>query len=392
MSVLGFLCHGRLLVRWVLSGFLAFASFSAAATSWTLLDSTSGMILAAKNDDEVVNPGDFAKLMTIYTALRLTDGENDRLLKKIPISSAAASIRGQQRIYLSAGQSVELGILLRAVAVTGADDACLALADALAASRSDFVADMSRFAHELQLTQSLFVSPTAAAANRSCARDLARLTLALRHDYPEVFRWFSEKTFTYLGNTQRSRNILLWRSSETDGVMSSKNQTSFIASSVYHKSDSENDRHLVVVYLDDKKNRSSDAAANAVLSLFVKGRTDFETIRLFKANDPIAKLEVLGGNRDRIEVQATDDVWVSISKKDLESRGTGGLSTTIEHLQPFWAPLKKNTVVATLHVDFEGRRLASFPLVARYDIGEGSSLSRFIDSVRLKISAEPVHP
>ncbi len=392
MSVLGFQCHGRLLVRWVLSGFLAFASFSAAATSWTLLDSTSGMILAAKNDDEVVNPGDFAKLMTIYTALRLTDGENDRLLKKIPISSAAASIRGQQRIYLSAGQSVELGILLRAVAVTGADDACLALADALAASRSDFVADMSRFAHELQLTQSLFVSPTAAAANRSSARDLARLTLALRHDYPEVFRWFSEKTFTYLGNTQRSRNILLWRSSETDGVMSSKNQTSFIASSVYHKSDSENDRHLVVVYLDDKKNRSSDAAANAVLSLFVKGRTDFETIRLFKANDPIAKLEVLGGNRDRIEVQATDDVWVSISKKDLESRGTGGLSTTIEHLQPFWSPLKKNTVVATLHVDFEGRRLASFPLVARYDIGEGSSLSRFIDSVRLKISAEPVHP
>ena len=392
MSVLGFLCHGRLLVRWVLSGFLAFASFSAAATSWTLLDSTSGMILAAKNDDEVVNPGDFAKLMTIYTALRLTDGENDRLLKKIPISSAAASIRGQQRIYLSAGQSVELGILLRAVAVTGADDACLALADALAASRTDFVADMNRFARELQLTQSLFVSPTAAAANRSSARDLARLTLALRHDYPEVFRWFSEKTFTYLGNTQRSRNILLWRSSETDGVMSSKNQTSFIASSVYHKNDSENDRRLVVVYLDDKKNRSSDAAANAVLSLFVKGRTDFETIRLFKANDPIAKLEVLGGNRDRIEVQATDDVWVSISKKDLESRGTGGLSTMIEHLQPFWAPLKKNTVVATLHVDFEGRRLASFPLVARYDIGEGSSLSRFIDSVRLKISAEPVHP
>ena len=90
MSVLGFLCHGRPLFGWVLSGFLAFASLSAAATSWTLLDSTSGMILAAENDDEAVDPGDFAKLMTIYTALRLTDGENDRLLKKIPISSAAA--------------------------------------------------------------------------------------------------------------------------------------------------------------------------------------------------------------------------------------------------------------------------------------------------------------
>ena len=67
MSVLGFLCHGRPLFGWVLSGFLAFASLSAAATSWTLLDSTSGMILAAENDDEAVDPGDFAKLMTIYT-------------------------------------------------------------------------------------------------------------------------------------------------------------------------------------------------------------------------------------------------------------------------------------------------------------------------------------
>ena len=389
MFFIGLLRHCRPLAGLLLSLTLTAASLPSQAASWTLLDSTSGMILASENDTEVVNPGEFTKLMTLYTALRLTEGDADRLQRKIPVSPAAAAVRGQQRIYLSPGQSVELGILLRAMAVTGAEDASLAVADALAANRTDFVAAMNQSAEKLHLTQSHFSAPTAHAANRSTARDLARLTQAVRHDYPEVYRWFAEKKFTYLGNTQRSRNSLLWRSSESDGVMSNPQQTSFIASSYFQRNGEGSDRRLIAVYLGDKKSRSTDAAVNRVLSLFVKGRTDFETIRLFKAREPIAKLEVLGGNRDRIEVEATDDVWVSISKKDIDGRGTGGLSTVIEHLQPFWAPLKKNTVVATLHVDFEGRRLASFPLVARYDIGEGSSLSRFIDSVLLKIGAEP---
>lgn len=376
-------------------GFVAATAFAGllttvqAAPSWTLLDSISGMVLASENDEAVVNPNDFVKLMTLYTALQLTEGEDDRLLKKISVSHQAAAVTGQQRIYLTANQQTEFGVLLRAIAVVGAEDACLAVADGLSGSREDFIKSMNRTAQKLGLAKSHFASPVPHAANRSTSRDLAILTQAIRHEYPEVFRWFSDKTFTYLGNAQRSRNVLLWRSNEVDGVMSSVTSPSFIASSTYRKNDSEVDRRLVAVYLSDKAGPLTDAAANAVLSLFVKGRTDYETIRLFDAGAPIARLEVLGGNRDRIEVGAAEDIWVSIGQKELSGRGTGGLSTTIEHLQPFWAPLKKGEKIATLHVDFEGRRLASFPLYALYDIGEGSFFSRFIDSVRLKIGAEP---
>ncbi len=389
MSDVGFLSLLRRASFVTAVAFAGLLSSAQAAPSWTLLDSISGMVLASENDATVVNPQDFVKLMTLYTALELSAGEENRLTKKITVSPQAAAVTGQQRIYLTSGQQTEFGVLLRAIAVVGAEDACLAVADGLARSREEFVAAMNRSAKKLGLSQSHFAAPVPNADNRSTARDLALLTQTLRREHPDVFRWFSDKTFTYLGNAQRSRNVLLWRSNEVDGVMSSTTTPSFVASSTYRKNDSEVDRRLIAVYLSDKAGSQTDAAANAVLSLFVKGRTDYETIRLFSAGAPIARLEVLGGNRDRIEVGAAEDIWVSIGQKDLAGRGTGGLSTTIEHLQPFWAPLKKGDKIATLHVDFEGRRLASFPLFALYDIGEGSFFSRFIDSVRLKVGAEP---
>ncbi len=389
MSDVGFLSLLRRASFVTAVAFAGLLSSAQAAPSWTLLDSISGMVLASENDATVVNPQDFVKLMTLYTALELTAGEENRLTKKITVSPQAAAVTGQQRIYLTSGQQTEFGVLLRAIAVVGAEDACLAVADGLTRSREEFVAAMNRSAKKLGLSQSHFAAPVPHAGNRSTAHDLAILTQTLRRKHPDVFRWFSDKTFTYLGNAQRSRNVLLWRSNEVDGVMSSTTTPSFVASSTYRKNDSEVDRRLIAVYLSDKAGSQTDAAANAVLSLFVKGRTDYETIRLFSAGAPIARLEVLGGNRDRIEVGAAEDIWVSIGQKDLAGRGTGGLSTTIEHLQPFWAPLKKGDKIATLHVDFEGRRLASFPLFALYDIGEGSFFSRFIDSVRLKVGAEP---
>ena len=375
-----------LIVACILGGGTA----SAGDISWTLLDSTSGMTLASENANTVNNPGDFVKLMTLYTALKLTNYETDRFPLRVTVSQEAASVAGQQRIYLTPGQTTELGSLLRAIAVVGAEDACLAVADGLKKNRSEFVSSMNEAAATLKMKNSRFVSPVPNANNRSTSHDLAVLTQAIRQDYPEVFRWFADKTFTYQNNVQRSRNVLLWRNNEIDGVMSSSANTSFIASSSYKKNDSEIDRRLIAVYLNDKNATSSDAAVNAVLSLFVKGRTDFETIRLFSANTPIARLEVLGGNRDRIEVGTRQDIWVSLSKEKLIGRGTGGLSTTIEHLQPFWAPIKKDNQIAVLHVDFEEKRLASFPLYAMYDISEGSFFSRFIDSVRLKIGSESV--
>lgn len=350
-------------------------------------------MLTAKDAEVSAPAGNFVKLLTLYTALELTQHEKNAFETNIKVSTAAASITGQHRIYLTPNQTIPLGTLLRAIAILGAEDACLAVADGLTSSRSQFVAAMNQTAQKLRLEQSHYVSPIVNHNNRSSARDLAILAQALRRHYPTAFRWFSEKTFTYLGNTQRSGNPLLWRSTDIEGMMSSEKATSFVTAASYHQNDDESPRQLIAVYLEDNKKNTSDTAINTVLSLLLKGRTDFETIRLFAANTTIARLEVLGGNRDRIDVGSTEDIWVSLSKQELTGRGTGGLSTTIEHLQPFWAPLKKGEVIATLHVDFEGRNLASFPLVAMHDIGEGSFFSRFIDSVRLKISAEPEnHP
>jgi len=170
--------------------------------------------------------------------------------------------------------------------------------------------------------------------------------------------------------------------------MSNKTSTAFIASSVHKKITADTERRLIAVYLPDR-NARTDVSINQVLTLFRKGRADFETIRLFTAGTPVSALEVLGGNRNRLEVAADKDIWVSIDRAKLAARGTGGITGRVEYKKPVLAPVRKGDEIARLHVEFEGKELSSFPLRAMYDIGEGSTLSRFIDSVRLKLNAEP---
>ena len=228
------------------------------------------------------------------------------------------------------------------------------------------------------MKNSLFTSPVTAPGQVSSAYDLALLTQEIRTRYPDIFALFSEKTFSFAGNNQRNRNLLLWRGDDIDGVMSNKTSTAFIASSVHKKITADTERRLIAVYLPDR-NARTDVSINQVLTLF----------RLFTAGTPVSALEVLGGNRNRLEVAADKDIWVSIDRAKLAARGTGGITGRVEYKKPVLAPVRKGDEIARLHVEFEGKELSSFPLRAMYDIGEGSTLSRFIDSVRLKLNAEP---
>ena len=361
---------------------------SALALSLTLFDSVSGMVLIEKEQHKKLNPGDFVQLMTLYTALRLTDGKDrSSLTVTVPESNIAAR-QNARRLYLRAGQTVSFNGLIKAVAVTNAEDACHVLAGTNGLNTREFVEKMNFYAAEAGMKNSLFTSPVTAPGQVSSAYDLALLTQEIRTRYPDVFALFSEKTFSFAGNNQRNRNLLLWRGDDIDGVMSNKTSTAFIASSVHKKITADTERRLIAVYLPDR-NARTDVSINQVLTLFRKGRADFETIRLFTAGTPVSALEVLGGNRNRLEVAADKDIWVSIDRAKLAARGTGGITGRVEYKKPVLAPVRKGDDIARLHAEFEGKELSSFPLRAMYDIGEGSTLSRFIDSVRLKLNAEP---
>lgn len=350
---------------------------------WTLMDSTSGIVLQENGQHKKVNPNDFVSLMTLYTALKIIEDKGISWSSTTSITSEDAALTtSQKRIFLIPNTPVSIETLLRSVAILGAEDSSLVLSSFLAATHENFAKKMNDFAAALSMRDSRFVSPIFHPDQVSSAYDLALLAVSIRREFPQVFAWFKEKDFSYSHHSQRNTNISLWKNDEIDGVMANTTCSELITS--WSKKAS-SDRGVLAVLL---KGTDTEKTISDALDLLKIGRTEYESICLFEPKVPIAKVEVLRGNREGIDVGALRAIWVPVSRKNLMVRGTGGLSCTLEYMSPLTAPIKENDFIGTLHVNFEKERIASFPIYALHDVGEGSSFNRFVHSVRMKLESK----
>lgn len=355
------------------------------ARAWIVVDGASGFIMGSHNADLPVNPGDLVQLMTLYTALEMIGGDASRLDEPVTIS-ARDSLRplSARRLYLVAGEKTPLKTLLNGIAVVAAEDAALAVADHLAGSPEAFADKMNEAARAIGMRHSKFVSPIDAREQQTTARDLATLAMTLYKRHPEAYAWFSQREFAFTNHTQRNRNLMLWKGEGINGVMSNAENTDLVSS--WHRLAANSEgavaRDIFSVLIGG---RNADLSTNDMLALLRFGRLEFETIRLFEADTTIKKIDILTGNRDELAVGSDKPIWVTVRRQDIVARGTGGFSTTFEYMAPAIAPVSKGDPMGTLHVYFRNKPVADFTLVAMHDVGPGSFLSRFVDSVRLRM-------
>ena len=351
--------------------------------AWVLVDGISGFVMGAHDKDKALSPGELVHLMVIYTALDATAGDKKALNASVTISSAdALRSSSSRRLYLVPGEPHSLKTLLHSIAVTGAEDAVLAVASHFDKEADAFATRMNETAQKLGLMHSRFVSPVDHANNRMSAHDIARLTMAIKKRFPQAYKWFSEKEFVFTTHSLRNRNLLLWRGSGIDGVMSNANNTSVVGS--WHRDRNKNvmPRDVIAVLLGGQ---TSDLTTADVQTLLRHGRLEYETLRLFPANTLVTKIDILTGNREKLEVGSADAIWVTVPRQDIVSRGMGGFSTQFEYMAPAVAPVKTGEVIGKLRVYFQNKHIDDFDLVAMHDVGPGSFLSRFVDSVRLRM-------
>ena len=357
----------------------------AQAQAWIVVDGASGFVMAGSGAEKEINPGDLVQLMTLFTALEIV-GNNTELLQAPVTISAQDSLRplSSRRLYLVAGETTPLETLLNGIAVVAAEDASLAVATHLSGSIEAFVEKMNETARAIGMENSRFVSPIAAQNQRTTAQDLAVLAVEMHRRHPKQFVWFSQKEFIFTNHTQRNRNLMLWKGEDITGMMSSADCTDLISS--WHREPIREDgampRDIFAVLIGGT---NADLATNDMLTLLRFGRLEFETILLFKAGDTIKKVDILTGNREKLEVGTSRPIWVTVRRQDIVSRGTGGFSTEFEYMAPVIAPVSEGDRIGTLHVYFRGKPVADFGLDAMHDVGMGSFLSRFVDSVRLRI-------
>jgi len=373
-------------MRWFLASLLfvvASAAFGAAppapavgGKAWIVGDLTSGQVLTSQKADERFEPASLTKLMTAYVVFGALRDKKLSLMQQVPVSQRAWKAPGA-RMFIDPKKPVTVDELIRGMVVQSGNDACIALAEAVAGREEAFVQLMNREAQRLGLKDSHFTNASGLpdANHYSTARDLYALSAALIRDFPNEYgAYYSQKEYRYNNISHSNRNGLLWMDPTVDGVKTGHTEAAgfcLVASS------RRNNRRLLSVLLGAI---SETARARESQRLLNWGFQYFEAVKLFGPSDVVRSLDVWKGSQRQVKVGVQGDLFVTVPKGE-----SGKLKAELLAQQPLSAPLAKDQRVGTLRVSFDGKPYAEYPLVALEAVGPAGLLGRTWDTLRLWI-------
>jgi D-alanyl-D-alanine carboxypeptidase (penicillin-binding protein 5/6) len=347
---------------------------SIAARAWMLGDLSSGQTLAAARPDERVEPASLTKVMTAYIVYAALREKRIGLEQQVDVSERALRAPGS-RMFLQPRKPVSVDELIRGMEVQSGNDACIALAEALAGSEEAFAQTMNREAARLGMKDTHFANATGLPDPRhySTVRDLYLLSAALIRDFPaEYARYYAQKEFRYNGITQANRNRLLWLDPSVDGVKTGHTEASgysLIASS------SRGGRRLVSVLLGSTSEAMRTQESQKLLNW---GFQSFDSVRLYKGNEPVKAIEVWKGAAREVKAGFAGDVVITVPRGDADK-----LKAELVSQQPLLAPVAQGQRLGALRVSFEGKPFAERPLVALEPVARAGLLGRAWDTLRL---------
>jgi len=222
-----------------------------------VIEEDSGQVLFARNADSLRYPASLTKIMTLYLLFEDIEAGRLSLKSRIPVSKIAAG-RSPSKLYLKPGQSISAEQAIYALVTKSANDVATAIAEKLAGSERKFAQRMTRKAQALGMSRTKFrnASGLPHSQQRSTARDMARLAIAMRRDFPEYFKYFSTQSFNWNGRKFGNHNKLLSKFKGTDGI-----KTGYINASGFNlvATVKRNNVRLIGVVFGGKTSRSRDA-------------------------------------------------------------------------------------------------------------------------------------
>ncbi len=347
-----------------------------AARAWALIDHGTGQLLAAQNPDQKVEPASLTKIMTsyvVYAALRDGKLKRDQV---VPVSELARKTLGS-RMFIDPKIPVTVEELLHGMVIQSGNDASIALAEAVAGSEDAFTNLMNAEAKRLGLTDTHFVNATGLPdpAHMSTVIDLARLTTALIRDFPEDYKLYAVREYTYNKIKQPNRNRLLWSDAAIDGV-----KTGHTESAGYCLIASRHDgaRRLTAVVVGTA---SDQARVQETQALLHYGARAFDAVKLYDKGQPLTKLKIYKGQQESVGAGFTQDFVLSLPRGVATSPDR--IKVEVTSRQPLIAPVKQGDTVATLRLSVDGKPYGDHPLVALTDVPVAGLIGRTWGALRL---------
>jgi D-alanyl-D-alanine carboxypeptidase len=184
-----------------------------------VIDADTGRVLSEMNADAITYPASLTKMMTLYLTFEALNAGRLRLDQYLPVSTEAAS-KSPTKLHLVPGDSVPVHDLILGIVTKSANDAAAVLAEGLAGSEPAFAERMTAKARQLGMTNTIYrnASGLPDPEQRTTARDVAQLALALYHDFPREYRYFATRQFFFRGRVILTHNHLLDWYDGADGI------------------------------------------------------------------------------------------------------------------------------------------------------------------------------
>jgi serine-type D-Ala-D-Ala carboxypeptidase (penicillin-binding protein 5/6) len=348
--------------------------FDGDAPTAILIEASSGSVLSEKNADELRAPSSMMKLMTAEVVFHAIKQGDIKLTDEYRVSENAwrkgGAPAGGSTMFAAINSKIAVDDLLHGAIIQSGNDSCMVLAEGIAGNEHAFAEMMTKCAREIGLARSTFANSNGLPdpGNKMTVRELSKLARYIIQTYPEFYKLFGEREFTWNKIRQSNSNPLLTSLDGADGL-----KTGFTKEGGYGMVGSavQNGIRLIVAVngLEDPEDRAAEAK-----KMLEWGFRNFEVRTLFAADQPIGYAKVFGGMSRSVKLASREPIKVMVQKN-----GTDKLIARVVYSGPVRAPIEAGQQVGVVKVWRGGNIAVEAPVYAAESIDSGSTMRRAID-------------
>ncbi|MER9874654.1 D-alanyl-D-alanine carboxypeptidase family protein [Mesorhizobium sp. M0195] len=351
--------------------------FETKAAQAFMIDAETGTVLFSKDADRLIPPASLAKLMTMEVVFNAIKSGRMTLDDTFVVSENAwrkgGAPSGTSTMFAKLKSTIRLEDLIQGVTVQAANDGCIVIAEGIAGSEANFAVQMTERARQIGLQKSTFVNSTGLPADgqQTSVRELALLALHIWRNYPDLYRYYGQKDFTWNKISQRNRNPLLAMDIGADGLaVGASEQSGFgIVGSASH-----NGTRVIAAMSGLANDRERAEEARKLLDWGVRS---FEKTEVFAKDEVVGEAQVFGGAKSGVALKAKGPVQIFLPITNRDK-----LTARIVYDGPVAAPVEEGQPVGTLRVWIGDTLSQETPLFAAESIGVGSLPQRALDAAK----------
>ena len=345
-----------------------------------IYDVNSKSVIFEKNADELMSPSSMSKLLTVYYVFKQLKEGNITLNDKFTVSKKAWK-KGGSRMFLKLNSEVSIEDLLRGIIVQSGNDACITIAEGFSGSEENFAIELNNLAKDLGLKDSNITNSTGwpDPDHLTTSRDLLKLALRTIEDFPDLYKLYAEKEFTYNKIRQINRNPLLFSDSYSDGL---KTGHTSLGGYGLTASSLRNNRRIIFVINGLKTNSQRKKESQRLMNVAF---LQFKNILIYENKKNLNYINVWNGKKKKLLINAEDDIIINVPKRIIKD-----LKFFVKHKYPLTAPISKDDKVAELLVKKNNVILNRFPLYASESIEPMNFFNRTVFKFKYLIFGESI--